>query len=139
MLALSLLMSAVVVATFDWPVIDVLIGAVVGGAVFGAVTYFTEVRREVPQAAALPLAPEDRPVMRRARPKAWQLLLVPAVCALAWVADRWDVGPLLVPGQFVGIAAANLVGAALVGRWERAHGRQVLVGRGSGDPELYAR
>ena len=34
----------------------------------------------------------------------------------------------------VGIGAANLVGAVLVGRWERAHGCRVVIGYGSGDP-----
>ena len=64
---------------------------------------------------------------------------MPVVCALAWLADRWNLGSLFFPGLFAGISAANLVGAVLVGRWERAHGRQVLVGHGSGDPASHAR
>ena len=139
MLVVSVLGGALVVALFGWPVIDVLVGAVFGGAIFGATTYFGEVRHEVPRAAALPRAPEDTPVVSGARPNAWLWVVVPVVCALAWLADRWDLGSLFFPGLFVGISAANLVGAVLVGRWERAHGRQVLVGHGSGDPELYAR
>ena len=62
-----------------------------------------------------------------------------SVVGAAWLADWWDLGAVLVPGQFAGTAAACLVGVMLVRRWERAHGRQVVVGRdGSGDTELYA-
>jgi hypothetical protein len=57
---------------------------------------------------------------------------------LAWVADRFDLGAVFVPGQMAGYAVAYLVGFVLVRRWQRAHATQVLIGWGSGGPELYA-
>jgi hypothetical protein len=35
---------------------------------------------------------------------------------LAWLADRWEMGALFVPGQLAGAAAAYLAGAALIAR-----------------------
>ena len=91
------------------------------------------------RAEALPAAPIGEPILRGLLPKARLLLVVPLVVGAAWLADWWDLGAVLVPGQFAGTAAACLVGVMLVRRWERAHGRQVVMGRdGSGDTELYA-
>ena len=138
MLAAALLGVAIVLGVFDWPVCEVVFGSLIGSVVFGAAAWWgrcaTRCRgrqRCLPAGAA---------VTRRVRPKArLVLLVVPLVVGFAWLADRWDLGAFFVPGQLAGTAAAYLAGAALVRRWERAHGRQVVVGRdGSGDPELYA-
>ena len=59
---------------------------------------------------------------------------------LAWLADRWDMGALFVPGQFVGYACASTLGALVVARWERRAGRRVLYDSSFEDdrPDLYA-
>ena len=63
------------------------------------------------------------------------ILVVPLCAGLAWLADRWDLGAVFVPGQFLGVAAANVVGVVLVGHWERRHGRRAVAAtdRGASD------
>ena len=131
--------AAVVIVAFDWSWAEVLGGGALGVLVWGALSFLTEIRQELPRTDALVAAPSGAKVERRIWPPAILLLLFPICVALAWLADRWDLGGVFVPGQFAGTAVANLVGAVLVARWERTHGAQVLQRRDeSGDVELYA-
>jgi hypothetical protein len=131
--------AVVVVVVFHWTMLHVLAGTTVGVAVWGGIGFFTEVRHEIPRAASLPAAPADAQVEPAFRFHASVLLVLPLIFGLAWLADRWDLGAMFVPGQLAGMAAVNLLGAALVGRWQRAHRSRVLSRQsGTGEPELYA-
>ena len=61
------------------------------------------------------------------------------ILGLAWLADRWNLGAFFVPGQILGCATAQLLGAALVARWERTHSSRVMVSaRPRESDDLYA-
>lgn len=103
--------------------------------------FFPEVLGQVPT-GSLPSPPEDsslatsrsRPAARVARD-----LIVIAVClTLGWLADRWDLGAFIAPGQFVGYTCAYALGALLVGRWERERGRRVLLDPDDDEEDEYA-
>jgi hypothetical protein len=133
-LLLASLLTAVVVVGFDWGLDDMVGGTLVGIAVFGAVKYGTETRHAVPHGSLLEAPPgiEPRPAAVTAS-GALILVMALALCVpLAWLADRWDLGAVFIPGQMAGYAAADLLSAALIGRWERTNGRRVLV-----DPDEY--
>jgi hypothetical protein len=113
-------------------------GTGIGVLLFG-LAHFLGLRGGLPRAGALPNAPPDATIERAFRPSPWLLLAVPFGVAAAWVVDRLDLGSVFVPGQFAGMAAAELLAAALVSRWQRAHGRTVLTRTSNADePELYA-
>ena len=134
----SVFLGATVVLGFDWALADVIGGAVIGIVLWGVLTYLTDVHNEVPEADDLPLAPIDAEIRRTRRLRPRVLGLIPLCIAMAWLANRWDLGGAFVPGQFAGYASANLLGAVLVGRWQREHGGEVLVRYdGVDEPELY--
>jgi hypothetical protein len=138
-LTLAMVSGIVVVDVFHWKTLDVLAGAALGAVVWGSLGFFTVVRHEIPRAASLPAAPDDAEVEPAFRLHASVLLALPLTFGLAWLADRWNLGAMLVPGQLAGVAAVNLLGAALVARWQRTHGGRVLSRHsGAGEPELYA-
>jgi hypothetical protein len=73
------------------------------------------------------------------RVKPGSAVLAFALCLpLAWLADRWDAGAVFIPGQFCGYAAAELVALVQIRRWEKAHGRRVLIDPDADDPRPYA-
>jgi hypothetical protein len=122
---LAVVSSAMVLVVFDWSVAEAAGGAAIGAAIWGAF-YFFDIRGRVPRGTLReppPGAIVTRPASRHVR--RW-LAAVPLCLGLAWLADRWGLGAVFVPGQFFGIAAANVTGAALVARWERAHGARAL-------------
>ena len=138
-LILAIGSGVVVVDVFHWQTLDVLAGAALGAIVWGGLGFFTVVRHEIPRAASLPAAPFDAEVEPAFQFRAGLLLALPLTFGLAWLADRWDLGAMLVPGQLAGVAAVNLLGAALVARWQRTHGSRVLARHsGADEPELYA-
>jgi len=135
--ASAVAMSALMVIAFDWSPPEMLPGAVFGAAAWGAVKFFTDVRARVPAGARLPQAPADAVVDPKRR-EPWRMLLVlPLLVGLAWSADRWDLGAVFVPGQFLGYALADLAGALLVGRWQDRNGGTVLLRWNRDEPELY--
>ncbi|HEY6886120.1 MAG TPA: hypothetical protein VI300_00035 [Solirubrobacter sp.] len=137
-LALALASAALVLVVFDWRPLDVLEGTTLGVVLWGGVAFFTVVRSEVPRAASLPAAPADAEVEPAFRFHPAVLAVVPLILGLAWLADRWELGAVFVPGQLAGSAVAKLLGAWLVSRWQHAHGHRVLSRQpGTGEPELY--
>jgi hypothetical protein len=136
-LLLAVGLGALVLAVFDWQLREVLYGTALGVLVWGAFAGF-EVRKEVPSSESLPLAPAGAKLERSFSLRR-VVLVLPLFVALAWFADRVDLGAVFVPGQLAGSAVAKLVGAFLVRRWERAHRTRVLLRwSDSGEPELYA-
>jgi hypothetical protein len=138
------LMAGVVIGVFGWRVGSVLIWTLVGAGVWGSFDYLWDVKRRLPT-GRLPDAPEsvvvqslsDSGLLRRA---GHVLMWVAACIGLAWLADRWDMGALFVPGQVVGYACASALGALMVARWEREEGRRVVydLSTEDGSPSPYA-
>jgi hypothetical protein len=125
---LAVFAGALVLAWLDWSVREVVLGTATGAFLWGSFYFFIEVRQCVPEGSALLSAPADavfdeRDWLRSARAALWVL---PLCVGLAWLADRWDLGGVFVPGQFAGVVAAKLAGVILVSRWEREHGDCVL-------------
>jgi hypothetical protein len=133
--------AAVVLVGFDWSPAKVLGGTVIGAAVFGVVAWITQVSPQVPGSRDVPELPPDAELER---PYGFNARWLPVGLALivggAWVADRWDLGAMFIPGPLGGSAAANFIGAALVARWERVHGMRVVNSeqRDREDTELFA-
>jgi hypothetical protein len=135
---LGIAMSAFVVVAFDWSLPQMIPGALIGAAVWGAMKFFTDVRERMPKGTRLPVAPPETSVERdRWRPLR-VVLFVPMFAGLAWLADRWDLGPAFVPGQYLGYALADFTGAVLVSRWQSHHGGTVLLRWNRDEPELYS-
>jgi hypothetical protein len=138
-LGLAVICGGLVLVVFDWQPLDVLSGTALGVFLWGALSFLTEVQGEIPQAEALPPAPPDAAVEHASVLRRRLLLAAPFCVALAWLADRWDLGAVFVPGQFAGAAAANLLGAVFVTRWQDTHGGRVLTRRDApGETELYS-
>jgi hypothetical protein len=141
LMGVTILAVAVVLVVFDWALSRVLWGTGVGIAVFGVATWFGEVAAQVPSSGQVPELPIDAEVDRPFRFRApWLLAALAACLGAAWLEDQWGLGAALVPGQLAGSAAANFFGAALVARWERAHGMRVVSSarRDGEDTELFA-
>jgi hypothetical protein len=136
-LAGSAAAAAVVVLDDATPSLETVYFGLFMGIVFGAITYFTEVDKMVPDVLELPPAPEDEPVRR----DGWLrlLLMVPLGAALAWIALRWDAAGGAIPAALAAPGVASLVGALLVRRWEREHRAQVLIRKDGDEPLLYTR
>lgn len=142
---MAALVAVLVIAVFDWDIGDVAIWTVVGAAVWGTAAFFTEVRRQLPN-GRLPNAPDGVHVNGSRGRDGWLsrlslvLFAIASCVGLAWLADRWALGPVFAPGQFVGYACAAALGAVLVARWERATGRRVVMDCSAEDDEfnLYA-
>jgi hypothetical protein len=130
--------GAVGVGLFGLDAVEMLLGIVLGAVLWGVFYYLLDVHREVPDAETLRVAPADAEIPRRRLLGPRLLVLLAFALGVAWLAARWHLSGALVPGQMAGAAAAHLLGAILVGRWEREHGSQVLVRReGVVRPELY--
>lgn len=139
-LVLAAVATAAALAVFDWTLTAVLTGSAVGAAVWGAQEYATETRHRVPRGelvhTALPVAAAHA---RRLRDLPGVLLAAALVAGAAWLADRWALGAVFIPGQLFGYACADLVGLMHVLRWEQTNGTAVVVTYdGDGDPNLYA-
>jgi hypothetical protein len=137
--ALAAVSSAIVVLGFGWEPRGMVLGAGAGMLVWGALEFLSRVREKVPgrqQVGEVPAGVEIEPAFHLS--KLWLVLIGPACLGLAWLVDRGDVGAVFVPGQFLGVAAANLLGVLLVARWERRHGRRVLSHDDGEDVELFA-
>jgi hypothetical protein len=140
---LSTLIGVVVVVAFDWDVRGVALGTAIGIVVWGAVKFFPEVLRQVPR-GSLPKPPEGASIADTRRglvARAGRSVIAIAICvALAWLAERWDIGAFFAPGQFAGYMCAYALGALLIARWERARGQRVLLDFDDGEDEytLYA-
>jgi hypothetical protein len=136
------LMAVTVIVVFRWGIGSVVIWTLVGAAIWGSVSFVLETRARVPT-GRLPDAPANVVVNGRGgepfRRLSRALFAVASGIGLAWLADRWDLGALFVPGQFVGYACAAALGALLVARWERKAGRRVLFDSSTNDqePRLY--
>jgi hypothetical protein len=136
-LAMGGLLTVIVIAFFDWPVADVALGSLIGTAVWGPAKYLWDTRRWVPHGEIMDAPAGVEPAWTRVELRS--ILLVPALCVpLAWLADYWDLGAVFVPGQLYGYAAAWLFAYVAMRRWERAHGRRVLIDPGADDARPYA-
>lgn len=139
---LAVVSGAVAIAGLDWRAADVAIGASVG-APFWGIAYSLGIRELVPRDRLL-AAPQHADVDLDDRLDAWPrtllrtLWVLPLCAAATWLADRWDLGAVFAPGQFVGIAAAYLVAVRLVRRWEREHRQRAVFRENYADAELYA-
>lgn len=140
--ALALIATAVVLGVFAWDPSAVAAGTAAGGVIWGALEYFTAIRPRLPT-GALQTAPADAAWERstagglmRLAPRL--LLAVPLCFGLVWFADRTDVGSVFVPGQFAGYAAASLLGAWQVRRWEHEHRSRVAFRLEDGEEQLLA-
>jgi len=126
---LSALVGVVVVVAFDWNVRSMVLGTAIGIVVWGAVKFFPEALWQVPR-GALPVPPEGaRVAVARGglASRAGRSAVAIAICAaLAWLAERWDIGAFFAPGQFAGYMCAYALGALLIARWERERGQRVL-------------
>lgn len=135
----AVLSTGVAIVLFDWTASEVAIGGAIGTIVFCAVTYYAETGGLVPVGALEPPPPDalilDAATDRRTAVR-W-VWLVPGCFLLAWLADLGGLAGVFVPGLLTGRAAAQLVGAFRIGRWERAHGR-VVTGSLGPDADLYA-
>ena len=103
-------------------------GAAIGIVVFGVIEYTAETRRHVPE-ATLARPPGDAAVTSPARRVLKRLALALVVLVpVLWVAELLGLHEVsfVLPGAFLGIAAAQLIGAVQVARWERAHGERVM-------------
>jgi hypothetical protein len=133
--------AAVVLVGFESEPLSVLGGTAIGAAVFGVVAWITQVSPQVPGSRDVPELPPDAELER---PYGFNPRRLPVALGLivgaAWLEDRWGAGAAFIPGALVGSAAANLLGAALVARWERAHGLRVVNSeqRDREDTELFA-
>jgi hypothetical protein len=136
-LLLAVGLCAFVLVMFDWRAWDVVYGTATGIVLWGLFYGLLDVSDKIPSSESLPLAPADVTIDRAWNPR--RLLVFPLFFALAWLADRVDLGATFVPGQLAGAAVADLVGLVLVRRWQRDHETQVLLRWGeSGEPELYS-
>lgn len=140
--ALALIAAAVVLGVFAWDPSAVAAGTGAGVVIWGALEYFTAIRPRLPT-GALATAPADAAWERstagglmRLAPRL--LLVVPLCLGLAWLADRTDLGSVFVPGQFAGYAAASLLGAWQVRRWEHEHRIRVAFRLEDGEEQLLA-
>ena len=130
--------GVLVVVAFDESWWEALRGAATGALLFGAMYFFLDVREVVPSTESLRESPPGAEIERHFLRPLWLLAMFPGTYALAWVGDRWDLELELIPALFAGMAAARLVGAVLVRRWEREHGGRVLIRRDDDGTELYA-
>ena len=131
-----------VVVLFDWSLKEIVVGAPFGIVIWGAASFFFETRRYVPR-GRLPDAPteqeRERPRRGAARRAVWLVISIPLAVGFAWLADAWDLGPVFVPGQWAGYAAAQAIALVLVARWENNHQQLVVLAEThDGDPVLYA-
>ncbi|HYI80334.1 MAG TPA: hypothetical protein VEW67_05705 [Thermoleophilaceae bacterium] len=140
----SALIGVAVVVAFDWNVRSMAVGTAIGTVVWGAVKFFPEVLPQVPR-GPLPAPPEGASLAVARNGLAWRAgrsVMAIALCvALAWLADRWDVGAFFAPGQFAGYMCAYALGALLIARWERKRGQRVLFDpdeEGEDEHALYA-
>lgn len=138
---LTVICTIALIVLFDRSPGGVVAGTAVGGLLFGAFDYAVAIRRQVPR-FGLAALPADA-VLVRPQPPGWQrfaelTLLAPAAVGLAWLADSWDVGTVIVPGIWAGSTLACATGSALVSRWEIAHRAEVLARRHGSEVDLYA-
>lgn len=131
-----------VLGVFAWDPSAVTAGTAAGVVIWGALEYFTAIRQRLPT-GALETAPADAAWERstagglmRLAPRL--LLVVPLCLGLAWLADRTDLGSVFIPGQFAGYAAASLLGAWQVRRWEHEHRSRVAFRLKDGEEQLLA-
>lgn len=139
---LALIGAAVVIGVLRWDPSAVAAGTATGVVIWGALEYFTAIRPRLPT-GALEAAPADAAWERpSAGDRMWLAprlpLAVPLCFGLAWFADRFGVGSVFVPGQFAGYAAASLLGAWQVRRWEREHCSRVAFRLKDGEEQLLA-
>jgi len=125
---IGLVTAALGVAVFGWEPGDMVVGALSGTAVFGAIYYLWETADMVPR-GTLQDAPLSIEVERRKLDRSSLLFLLvagPLCLAAAWFIDSTGLGAFVFPGQPLGQAVAALVGLVRIRRWERANGRRVL-------------
>ena len=139
-LTFGTLLAAVEILLFDWRASTTVVGGLLGACVWGAAMYFWSTSDLVPRGRL-----EDAPASIEVEPggidlssRLWLIGVGAALLPFAWLADRLDVGPLLVPGQPWGYAAAALVWLVRIRRWEQANGRRVVYDPGAGTPRPYA-
>jgi len=121
------LLAATEVLLFDWSVRETIGGALLGICVWGAVYLWQQsdlmprgVLQEAP--AGIEVEPGGIDFSSRGR----LILVATGLLPLAWLADRFDLGGVFIPGQSWGQAAAALVGLVRIRRWERTNGRRVV-------------
>lgn len=123
-IGLAVVTTILAVLAFDYPLEDQLASTAIGVAIWGAVRFATEVRHETPgpSVIAVPVVRTTPPSSRTCgRVLSIVLGLAGCVVVTAW-AVRLDMGGVFLPGQFLGYAAADLVGLAVTLRWERRNG-----------------
>lgn len=130
-------LGALMVLVFDWSLSRTVRGGLIGCAVWGVLDFVTVVRHQLPGSTRLLEAPAGATIEDDGRRPLRLLLWLPVFAGLAWVADHWILGAFFVPGQLLGYALSGLVGALLVGRWQRRHGGTVLVRWNDDEAELY--
>lgn len=134
--------AAAMLALFSGQATAVAGGTLLGGVIWGAMAYFTDVRPRLPRGALQTVPPDaiwERSMTRELLRRTPRLLLaVPLCVAFAWFADRADLGSVFVPGQYAGYAAASFFGAWRVRRWERHNHLRVAFRRDEGNEQLFA-
>lgn len=136
-LLLAAVSAALVIAVFDWQVGDVARGALLGIAIWEPIRYLGESARSVPRGRLVDAPAGMEPT--RPRLETGRVALAVALCVpFAWLADRWDVGAVFVPGMFCGFAAAELLVLGLTRRWERANRRRALIDPDADEPRPLA-
>ena len=130
--AASAIVGGVVTAAelllFGWDVGHTVVGAGFGTCVWGTVYYLRDTAKFVPRGRVMD-APPGVEVDRRTRDLSsrFELIGLATLCIpVAWLADRFSVGAVFMPGVLFGNAAASLIALGAVNRWERAHRRRIL-------------
>jgi hypothetical protein len=117
------------IVAFGWEPASMVPGAGLGTLVFAAQRYFFETAPAIPR-GDVPMAPagiEVEPVTYDLSDVPIILLALAACVPLAALIDSEGVGVGFLAGIPIGWGVADLVAFVRIRRWERTHGRRVLV------------
>jgi hypothetical protein len=131
-LGITALVAVSVVLIFDWTPSEMLLGAVIGTVVSAALEYFLDTAPMVPRGSV-----EDAPAGLEVGSLRYDLsdlpriaLVVAVPVAIAAWADVTGLGAAFAIGWPLGYSLAHGIAYVRIRRWERDHGRTVVV-----DPE----
>jgi hypothetical protein len=130
--------TATVLWVLGWTPGKVASGVAFGAPAWAAIDYAVAVHSRLPQGPLEQVPADaqwDSPDSSR-RLIAGLALSVVVVVALACAIDLLGLGSAFVPGQFIGLAAAKLVGAWRVSRWEHRYRARVAFRFNDGELEM---